>query len=675
MIVFYCVNPSCRKRFRADDKLAGRLARCTRCNLTLRVPKPDGSPPSPGNEPGDFDAAFTTPDRPRTPAEVSAEPDESGEGRGVHPALKWLGGVVAIATLLGGGYWWLGQPSSQQEESFKNYLRTSDDLVEMHRAVAGDSDLAQTRKKLFDKAQENLDAWKQIQEITGRKRKSLDEKYESELSAATRKRFELVKDYTTSDSMPMLVFWGRTSPQGVAFFESAASGEYKVLSLERGNTGATASKTPSTTEKKATGTPVDPPIVTPKEVEKEKPNPVALKKEIIGMWVSVANKSQSIEFLANGTGVILESNGTIKVTFYDFVTNDTIQYADSSDRVKLKLDGEQLEVTDSMGRAIKYRREKVVEPPVPLPSGGKGKTFNSKIGGFSVEVPPDGTVDEGKDQVTVKLKGGSDSFSVSWAAIDKELLKTKTVEQLLDERRDKLVAALRAPVKSELLSEKKITLNGHPGRALEIKKTGLDTGSFVITDTVTMFRGRVVIANGRMLMVYTLGKPEFTSAKETTQFLESFAVTEKAEEEPPQPKKEPVSLQGNWEINRVVTGDNVDIKSDSDKPPTVTLKHDKDAATGTCSVQGIANSPGGQAYLSFIALPANSRLKLDATSDPLAIDLTPDRGKKLEGICKFEDANTLVICLSTLARPKEFDTTKEPKGGYRVLITLKRKPA
>ena len=244
---------------------------------------------------------------------------------------------------------------------------------------------------------------------------------------------------------------------------------------------------------------------------------------------------------------------------------------------------------------------------------------------------------------------------------------------MLDERRDKLVALLRAPVKSELLNEKKITLNGHSGRALEIRKTGLDTGSFVITDTVMMFRGRLVIANGRMFTVYTLGKPEFTSAKETTQFLESFNVTGIAVAEPPQPKNEPISLQGSWEINRVVTGDNIDIKSDSDKPPSVTFKHDKDVATGTCSVQGIANSPGGKAYLSFIALPANSRFKLDTQGDLLAIDLTPDRGKKLEGICKFEDADSLVICLSTLARPKEFDTTKEPKDGYRVLITLKRK--
>jgi hypothetical protein len=128
--------------------------------------------------------------------------------------------------------------------------------------------------------------------------------------------------------------------------------------------------------------------------------------------------------------------------------------------------------------------------------------------------------------VTVTLKGGDDSYIVSWAELDKEELKGQTVEQYLDQRRDRLLAILRPPVRCDLRADKAVQLGTHTGREIEITKTGIDAGGIVITDVVNIFRGRVFVVGGRVYMIYTLGKSEFTSSKETTRFLDSFKLAD-----------------------------------------------------------------------------------------------------------------------------------------------------
>ena len=170
-------------------------------------------------------------------------------------------------------------------------------------------------------------------------------------------------------------------------------------------------------------------------------------------------------------------------------------------------------------------------PSVPSKSPSEGlpdgwKTFASNPGAFNLELPPDSTAEEKDRQVSIKLKGGKDSYQVSWSEIDVDDLKNMTADQLLDRRRDLLLKVLRPPVKSELQAEKKITAGRHTGREIEIKKTGLDAGGIVITDSVTMFRGRAFVVGNRLYLIYTLGEPAFTSSKDTTRVFESLKFTE-----------------------------------------------------------------------------------------------------------------------------------------------------
>jgi hypothetical protein len=132
-------------------------------------------------------------------------------------------------------------------------------------------------------------------------------------------------------------------------------------------------------------------------------------------------------------------------------------------------------------------------------------------------------------------------------------------------------------------------------------------------------------------------------------------------------------LEGTWEIIDVGYGNNNSIRLE-DVTPTMRFRSAKDADGGTCSIHGVSDSPGGRAYLNMVGLPANGLFTLDPGSEPLAIDITDGRGRKVYGIAKFLSPDRLMICFSTRARPREFDSNKEPPGGFRRVITLSRKP-
>jgi uncharacterized protein (TIGR03067 family) len=131
-------------------------------------------------------------------------------------------------------------------------------------------------------------------------------------------------------------------------------------------------------------------------------------------------------------------------------------------------------------------------------------------------------------------------------------------------------------------------------------------------------------------------------------------------------------LEGTWQIANLGYGNNNTFRL-ADATPSVEFRADRNADGGTCLVHGVSDSPGGRAYLDMLGLPADGRFTLDSKSEPIAIDFTNGRGQKLYAIAKFDDPDTLVICLSNRARPREFDSSKEPRGGYRAVITLKRK--
>jgi hypothetical protein len=49
-IVFYCPNPSCRHKLKAQDALVGKRVKCTRCPQILRVPESSEDPPPAARE-------------------------------------------------------------------------------------------------------------------------------------------------------------------------------------------------------------------------------------------------------------------------------------------------------------------------------------------------------------------------------------------------------------------------------------------------------------------------------------------------------------------------------------------------------------------------------------------------------------------------------------------------
>jgi WD40 repeat protein len=282
-IVFLCVNPSCRRKFTVADNLAGRRARCQGCNLTMRIPQPSSQSqstpqPSPAPQPaavpefqqqpfslGDVGDADTPPPprkrRPRPERDEDPRDEAASTERRKFPTELAAGAVMVFAFLafLAVGYWWIGQPSSAQEASYATYLKTGEELIEMHEAVKTKADAAQAEPKMMEKAQENLDAWKQMQQVTGRKKKALEEKYEEKLRAYNERRFQLVKDFT-SGKCPLLVGWGSTSKHGGvtfvnsdSFFNSSGPGELTTFRL--GDFG-TAVKPPA-------NPPVKPPVTAP----------------------------------------------------------------------------------------------------------------------------------------------------------------------------------------------------------------------------------------------------------------------------------------------------------------------------------------------------------------------------------------------------------------------------
>ncbi len=131
-------------------------------------------------------------------------------------------------------------------------------------------------------------------------------------------------------------------------------------------------------------------------------------------------------------------------------------------------------------------------------------------------------------------------------------------------------------------------------------------------------------------------------------------------------------MAGTWHITELGFGSNNRFFLTGETPGVVFQAAEGEEA-GTWTVRGVPDSPGGRAYLDMLVLPTDGKFKLDPKGEPVAIDFTGGGGKKVYAIAKFTDPDTLVICVSDRARPGEFDSNKEPKGGRRALLTLKRK--
>jgi hypothetical protein len=203
-IRFAC--PVCHQRLKAPPSFAGRRAKCTRpgCGTSLRVPDevfelddaegvlslgplplPPATDPTPG--PGSY------PPRRRGP-----EPRER--------QFPWELAICASVLLLVaagayGAYWWSGQPSAEQVAVYENFLRTSNELIDMHAAVTDPAEAGAARPKLLAKAQENLELMKQRHAIPkGRKKDNLERRFGPQVDEVLKKLAALL-----TSNKPVLV--------------------------------------------------------------------------------------------------------------------------------------------------------------------------------------------------------------------------------------------------------------------------------------------------------------------------------------------------------------------------------------------------------------------------------------------------------------------------------------
>ncbi len=150
--------------------------------------------------------------------------------------------------------------------------------------------------------------------------------------------------------------------------------------------------------------------------------------------------------------------------------------------------------------------------------GGEWKSFSPKDGSFSVLMP--GLPMEDKQDVKtvsgdvvvtmylleVKNEG---SLIVSSSEFPEAALQAGTDEKRLDGARDGAVMS----AKGKLRSEKKIMLDGRPGRELTIDSEKSGT-----------VRTRIFAADKRLYQTLIAGSKTFVSGKEAEMFLDSFKV-------------------------------------------------------------------------------------------------------------------------------------------------------
>jgi hypothetical protein len=162
-------------------------------------------------------------------------------------------------------------------------------------------------------------------------------------------------------------------------------------------------------------------------------------------------------------------------------------------------------------------------PPADTPQAGASspvewKEFVSKEGGFSVVMP--GTPTSGTQvaktpigAVTVHLfaaevKNQGRAYLVTYNDVPELAGQPVDVEKGLDGSRDGILANMPG---SKLLEEKKISLDGFPGRELTIEVPGKGTA-----------RWRVYMVKPRLYQVVAFGPKDITGLAEADKFFDSF---------------------------------------------------------------------------------------------------------------------------------------------------------
>ncbi len=144
------------------------------------------------------------------------------------------------------------------------------------------------------------------------------------------------------------------------------------------------------------------------------------------------------------------------------------------------------------------------------------QSFESEDGRFSVSFP--GTPEEQVESVTTAIGTIETQFfvvtqkdmaySVNLADYPPEVIAAEDIQQMLDGARDGAVSN----VNGELLEEKELVLNGHPGREFKVK----------VEDEDIVVRARIYLVNERLYVVQALSTERLASSEDIEKFLDSF---------------------------------------------------------------------------------------------------------------------------------------------------------
>jgi hypothetical protein len=149
------------------------------------------------------------------------------------------------------------------------------------------------------------------------------------------------------------------------------------------------------------------------------------------------------------------------------------------------------------------------------------KDFHSKEGGFSVSMP--GTPVEKRQAFhtqagpvdahffTVEADRGSLVYMVVYGDYPEALMAAGDKEMLLDAARSGAVGNIQGT----LLSERTVSLGGHPGRELQV----------LSADGRLALRMRIYLVNSRQYQVVAVTPKETRSTEDRDRFLDSFRIT------------------------------------------------------------------------------------------------------------------------------------------------------
>ncbi len=108
--------------------------------------------------------------------------------------------------------------------------------------------------------------------------------------------------------------------------------------------------------------------------------------------------------------------------------------------------------------------------------------------------------------------GGKGGYMITYSDIPADKLKAPTPEQVLESSEKGLAENFKAKITKS--SAVPVGPKKYPAREITAERDDFH------------LRGTIVLAGERLYQVYTFGSKEFTSSKEASDFLASFAVTE-----------------------------------------------------------------------------------------------------------------------------------------------------